>query len=69
MSVWETLSSMRLTHLRSTDYLSPSRMDDVQEKRLVALFKQCRTLQALELANPPTISNYKLLSYLPSLEY
>ena len=69
MSVWETLSSIRLTHLRSIDYLSPSRMDDVQEKRLVALFKQCRTLQALELANPPTISNYKLLSYLPSLEY
>ena len=47
----------------------------MRKNKLVALFRQCTTLRALELhsdhfANPPTTStNYVLLSHFPSLEY
>ena len=68
INVWEILSGMRLTYL-SIDTLSSSRTDDEQEKQLAALFRQCRTLQALELRAPEAGSWYELLSHFPSLEY
>ena len=68
ISVWEILSGMRLTYL-SIDTFSSSRMDDEQEKQLAALFRQCRTLQALQLHAPKAGGWYKLLSHFPSLEY
>ena len=68
INVWEVLSSMKLTYL-SIDNLNSSRMDDEQEKQLIALFKQCRTLQALEFHWLTIHSSYKLLSYFPSLKY
>ena len=77
LKTWEILSDMKLTHL-SMDVSfvgSNSIMDGAQEKRLVAFFRQCTTLQALELhserfANPHTANiNYAVLSNFPSLEY
>ena len=77
LKMWEILSSMKLTHL-SMDVsfvCSNLAIDDAQKKQLVALFRQCTTLQALELhsdhiANLSTANtNYALLSHFPSLEY
>ena len=59
---------MRLTYL-SIDTLSSSRIDDERDEQLAALFRQCRTLQALELRAPEAGSCYELLSHFPSLEY
>ena len=77
LKVWEILSGMKLTHLSmDVSFVSCNLVtDDAQEKQLVALLRQCTTLQALELhsdhfAIPPTANiNYPLLSYFPSLEY
>ena len=77
LKVWEILSSMKLTHLSMNGFFfkSPSSIDDVQVKRLIALFEQCMTLQALELwvslwhDFPIPFNDYRLLSHFPSLEY
>ena len=78
--VWEILSSMKLTHL-SVDRLlcgSKLKIDEPLAKQLIALFKQCTKLQALELCGDLNYANlsaeiscgsYKLLSHFPSLEY
>ena len=80
MKAWEILSNMKLIYL-SIDILflgSSLVMDNVQEERLVALFMQCTTLQALELESEYSLNHYfkhrnenihKLLSHFPSLEY
>ena len=50
VNVWETLSSMKLTHLSMDTSLFGTTLGDVHKTQLVALFKQCTTLQALELS-------------------
>lgn len=76
LKVWETVSSMKLTHL-SVDASFIGNLleiDATREKQLVTFFKQCTTLLALELCgkrftNPFTTTDYKLVSHFPSLEY
>ena len=74
VKVWEILSSMNLTHLSMDTSLYFGSLDDVQEKQLVPLFKQCTKLRALELFNFATTtvlinSNLEMLLHFPSLEY
>ena len=82
LKAWEVLSSMNLTYLHiDISFIGDSlKMDNACKKQLIALFKQCTTLQALELSSDPVDpytdnvydkpnSVYELLSYFPSLEY
>ena len=69
LQLWEILSGMKLTHLSilASFVEKLTDMDDVQEKQLVALFKQYTTLQALELATGRDSYKLQLLSHFPSL--
>ena len=71
LQLWEILSGIKLTHLSINTSFDEklTDMDDVQEKQLVALFKQCTTLQALELELVMKKDSCKLqlLSHFPSL--
>ena len=72
MNVWGTLSSMKLTHLSMDTSLFGTSLGDVHKTQLVALFKQCTTLQALELSSSMgsrSQTYYHLLSHFPSLNY
>ena len=80
VKAWEILSSMKLTHLSMDSLLCGSQfnIDDPLAKQLIALFKRCAKLQALELCGELDYANlsatisgnsYKLLSHFPSLEY
>ena len=74
VKVWEILSSMKLTHLSIDASLYFGSLDDVQEKQLVPLFKQCTKLQALELFATTRIPindklNFEMLFHFPSLEH
>ena len=72
VKVWEILSSMNLTHLSMDASLYFGSLDDVQEKQLAPLFKQCTKLQVLELFATTTMlinSNLEMLLHFPSLEY
>ena len=72
VKVWKILSSMKLTHLSMDASLYFGSLDDVQEKQLVPLFKQCTKLQALELfatTRIPINDNFEMLFHFPSLEY
>ena len=51
VNVWETLSSMKLTHLSMDTSLFGTTLGDVHKmQQLIALFELCTTLQALELS-------------------
>ena len=72
MNVWEILCSMKLTHLNMDSSLFGTKLRDVQKTRLVTLFKQYTTLQALELSNSMASGSqtyYDLLPHFPSLKY
>ena len=76
LKVWEILSGMRLTHLSvDASFIGCSyTMYNVHKEQLVALFKQCTTLQALSVFDDESRSfrkghDYKLLSHFPLLEY
>ena len=74
VNVWKILGSMKLTHLSMDTSLFEIPLSDVHKTQLVALFKQCTTLQALELSSSvgsgsQTIANYDLLPHFPSLKY
>ena len=79
LKAWEILSSMRLTHLSmDPSFIGCSlTIHNVHKKQLIAFFKQCTTLRALNLSDcvPRIFSkgignyDYKLLSHFPSLEY
>ena len=72
VNVWETLSSMKLTHLSMDTSLFGTTLGDVHKTQLVALFKQCTTLQALELSSSMgsrSQAYHDLLSHFPSLKY
>ena len=64
---------MKLTHLSMEGLLfkRPLSIDDTQVKHLIALFRQCTALKGLELWSDLSVpfNNYKLVPYLPSLEY
>ena len=69
LQVWEILSGMKLTHLTINGSFVGEfiEKDSVQEKQLVALFKQCITLQALQLVAEN--NSCELLSHFLSLRY
>ena len=69
LQVWEILSGMMLTHLSINGSFIGEfiEKDNVQEKQLVALFKQCITLQALQLVAEN--NSCELLSHFSSLRY
>ena len=72
VNVWETLSSMKLTHLSMDTSLFGTTLGDVHKTQLVALFKQCTTLQALELSSSMGTRSqtyHDLLLHFPSLKY
>ena len=75
---------MKLTYLSiDTSFIGAAfKMNDIHKEQLVTLFKQCATLQALELCSAPYTQYlyslgtrytdyglYGLLSHFPSLEY
>ena len=72
VKAWKTLCSMKLTHLSIDASLFKILLSDVNKTQLVALFKQCTTLQALELSygiDYGSQTYYDLLSHFPSLKY
>ena len=72
VNVWETLSSMKLTHLSMDTSLFGTTLGDVHKTQLVALFKQCTTLQALELSSRKDYgsqTNNDQLHHFSSLKY
>ena len=73
MNLWETLGSMKLTHLSMDTSLFGITLGDVHKmQQLIALFKQCTTLQALELSKSIIYESqtyYYLLAHFPSLKY
>lgn len=72
VNVWETLSGMKLTHLSVDTSLFGTSLGDIHKTQLVALFKQCTTLQALELSNSMDSGSqtyHDLLPHFPSLKY
>ena len=72
VNIWEILCSMKLTHLCMDSSLFGTKLRDVQKTRLVTLFKQCTTLQALELSSSMACGSqtyYDLLPHFPSLKY
>ena len=73
LKIWEILSTMMLTYLciNILFFTRPLMEDDGYKKQLSTLFKQCITLQALELyCNCRTTRrDYELQHYFPSLRY
>jgi len=74
VKVWEILSTMKLIHLTvDTSFIrsgSRFKTDNAAKKKLVTLFKQFTTLQALEFSSSYSYADcYELLFTFPSLEY
>ena len=72
VNVWKILGSMKLTHLSMDTSLFGTSLGDVHKTQLVALFKQCTTLQALELSSSMGTRSqtyHDLLLHFPSLKY
>ena len=71
VNVWETLSSMKLTHLSIHASLLGTSLGE-HKTQLIALFKRCTTLQALELSSIMDLESqmyHDQLSHFPSLKY